>query len=444
MASGAHILVVEDDPTFSSLLEEILTGEGYQVTTRDNGRSGLMSLQRYEFDLILSDLRLPELNGLELYRAAREQGIAPPFILLTAFGTVEEAVAALKEGVEDFLTKPLKNPDELRQVVARSLRAQRNVRTLRVIQELEQAGLPPEKVIFAGRAMQPVRELLAQVAATPATVLITGESGTGKELAARTIHYWSDRSSGPFVAINCAAIPDQLLESELFGHEKGAFTGAVQARAGKFELASGGTLFLDEIGELPLGLQAKLLRVVQERVLERVGGSRELRVDVRIVAATNQNLPTLVKEKRFREDLYYRLQVFPVELPPLRERLDGLDAIVDYLLVYKAQQSGRAVPEVLQAAREQLRSYPWPGNIRELQNIIERAVILSKGAITAFSLNTTEQPFEDQGGVLKNRERDSILEVLAHCDNNRRLAAEQLGISRRTLQYRLKEYGIIP
>lgn len=444
MSSGAHILIIEDDPTFCALLAEILEQEGYRVTTRDNGRAGLMCLQRHACDLVLSDLRLPEMNGLEVYRAAREQGIAPPFIVLTAFGTVEEAVAAMKEGVEDFLTKPLKTPDEVRQIVAKALKHEQHSRTLRVMQQREADGLPPDQVLFAGSAMAPVRELLSQVANTPATVLISGESGTGKELAARTIHAWSDRHAGPFVAINCAAIPDQLLESELFGHEKGAFTGALQSRPGKFELASGGTLFLDEIGELPLSLQAKLLRVVQERVYERVGGTRVLKADVRIVAATNQDLPVLVKEKKFREDLYYRLQVFPIMLPALRERLDGLDLLVDWLLARACAVTGKPVPPVEPSAREQLQRYRWPGNIRELQNIIERSVIVAKGPISSFPLpiQLPEQSL-DSGGVLRNRERESILEVLTSCGNNRRMAAERLGISLRTLQYRLKEYGLV-
>lgn len=449
MSNTARILLVEDDVTFRSLLSAILEDEGYELVERDDGKAGLVTLQRQSFDLVLSDLRLPGLNGLELFRQATEQGIAPPFVLLTAFGTVEEAVAAMKEGVADFLTKPLKDPASLRSLVGRILNNGMKERTLAVLKERDEAGLPPDEVLFAGKAMQQVRSLIADVAPTQATVLISGESGTGKELAARMIHQASQRSKAPFVALNCAAIPENLLESELFGHEKGAFTGATQARQGKFELASGGTIFLDEIGELPLGLQSKFLRVLQERVFERVGGNREIRVDVRIVAATNRDLAEEVKERRFREDLYYRLNVFPIQLPPLRERRDGLPLLVNYLLLRTAAQTGRVAPAIAPQALKLLGEYDWPGNIRELQNYIERAVIISKGQITAEVLPDgvrQSRAIQDQsGGVcsLRDRERASILETLEGCGHNRRLAAEKLGISRRTLQYRLKEYGLL-
>ncbi len=448
--SAARILVVEDDATFRSLLVTILEDEGYEVAERDNGKAGLLTLQRQSFDLVLSDLRLPELNGLELFRTASAQGIAPAFVLLTAFGTVEEAVAAMKEGVADFLTKPLKDPETLRLLVRRLLTANNRERTLVVLEEREAAGLPPDEVLFAGMAMQPVRRLLFDVAPTPATVLITGESGTGKELVARAIHHHSPRLAAPFVALNCAAIPETLLESELFGHEKGAFTGATQARQGKFELAAGGTLFLDEIGELPLALQAKFLRVLQERTFERVGGTREMKADVRIVAATNRDLALEVRQRRFREDLFYRLNVFPLQLPPLRERRDGLAQLAGFLLQRAAQQTGRQVQGIAPDALEALVQYRWPGNVRELQNCIERAVILCKGP----SIRRVDLPeFVGQAVVpvtdgannvnLRDLERTAIIEALQDCGNNRRLTAEKLGISKRTLQYRLKEYGLI-
>lgn len=450
MSNATRILLVEDDATFRALLAAILEGEGYEVVEREDGKAALMMLQRQSYDLVLSDLRLPGLNGLELFRTATVQGIAPPFVLLTAFGTVEEAVAAIKEGVADFLTKPLKTPDSLRLLVRRILAESGRDRTLQVLQEQERAGLPPETVLFAGTAMEQVRQLIADVAPTTATVLISGESGTGKELAARMIHHTSQRAAGPFVALNCAAIPETLLESELFGHEKGAFTGATQVRQGKFELATGGTLFLDEIGELPLPLQAKFLRVLQERVFERVGGSREQRVDVRLVAATNRDLGVEVRERRFREDLFYRLNVFPIVLPTLRERRDGLPLLVEYLMGRAAAQIGRPVPEIAAEALQLLVGYDWPGNIRELQNVLERAVILSRGSITIANLPDLSPtvplgtPVVDPvGRGLRELERDAILDALAQCGNNRRLAAEKLGIAKRTLQYRLKEYGLV-
>jgi len=449
MNTTARILLVEDDATFRSLLAAILEDDGYELVEREDGKAALMALQRQSFDLVLSDLRLPGLNGLELFRRAQADGIAPPFVLLTAFGTVEEAVAAMKEGVADFLTKPLKDPETLRMLVRRILSNGIRERNLSVLKERDAAGLPPDEVLFAGQAMQQVRRLIADVASTQATVLITGESGTGKELAARAIHQASQRKDAPFVALNCAAIPENLLESELFGHEKGAFTGATQARQGKFELASGGTIFLDEIGELPFLLQSKLLRVVQERIFERVGGSREIKTDVRIVAATNRDLAEEVKERRFREDLYYRLNVFPIQLPSLRERRDGLPLLVNYLLQRAAIQTGRTVQDIEPQALEAILNYGWPGNVRELQNVLERTVILCKGRITVADLPdglhqtvVVSDPPKDDGN-LRARERASILEALEKCGNNRRLTSEKLGISKRTLQYRLKEYGLL-
>jgi len=448
MTNQAMILIIEDDPTFRSLLVAILEDEGYGIVEEEDGKQALLALRRRSFDLVLSDLRLPGMEGLDLFRSAKAEGIAPPFVLLTAFGTVEEAVSALKEGVTDFLTKPLKDPDALRALVRRTLENRRRELTLTVLKERELAGLPPEEVLFAGAAMAEARRLIGNVADTPASVLISGESGTGKELAARMIHLASQRREAVFVAINCAAIPENLMESELFGHEKGAFTGATQARPGKFELAAGGTLFLDEIGELPLALQAKLLRVLQERTFERLGGRREIRADVRIVAATNRDLGAEIREKRFREDLYYRLNVFPIHLPPLRERRDGLPILTEYLVLRAAQQIGRAISLVEPEVHAAFADYDWPGNIRELQNVIERAVILSSGRITLSELpelirRPVKQPSVTTDGSLQDLEREAILEVLAQCDGNRRLAAERLGISKRTLQYRLKEYGLV-
>lgn len=448
MTRAARILVVEDDPTFCSLLSDILKDEGYDLVEREDGKAALVTLQRQSFDLVLSDLRLPGLNGLELFRRATEQGIAPPFVLLTAFGTIEEAVDAIKEGVADFMTKPLRDPGTLRALVRRVLANSPQRRIAAMGQEPESFGLPPEDVLFAGKAMVDIRRMIREVAPTQATVLITGESGTGKELAAQAIHKASGRSAAPFVALNCAAIPETLLESELFGHEKGAFTGAIQTRQGKFELAAGGTIFLDEIGELPLALQSRFLRVLQERVFERVGGSRQVQADVRVIAATNRDLAEEVRQRRFREDLYYRLNVFPIRLPSLLERRDGLPVLVDFLLGRAIAQSGKAIQGIEPAALEKLMEYTWPGNVRELRNVIERAVILCKQKITVDDLPNAfcHDPVAtgaERSVSLRDRERAAILATLESCGNNRRLTAEKLGISRRTLQYRLKEYGLI-
>jgi DNA-binding NtrC family response regulator len=442
----ARILIVEDDTTFRSLLRDILTGEGYETVEAADGRRGRDLLRREQFDLVLSDLKLPGKTGLELFRESREETFAPPFILLTAFGTVEEAVAAIKEGVVDFLTKPLKDPETLRVLVRKALENSSTRRENQALKDAEASGLPPEELIFAGEAMVEVLRLVQDVAGTTATVMINGESGTGKELIARALHLLSPRKKGSFIPLNCAAIPENLLESELFGHERGAFTGAMQARQGKFELAQGGTIFLDEIGEMPLPLQAKLLRVIQERTFERVGGSREIKADVRIVAATHRNLAVEVQEKRFREDLYYRLNVFPLRLPPLRERRDALPLLAEYFIRRFSRDMGKKPTRLEPDALRRLRDHDWPGNIRELQNALERAVIIATGSIGVAQLPegiASGSLARQEEGLLKTREREAIMLALKKSRGNRRKAADELGISRRTLQYRLKEYGLI-
>ncbi len=440
-----RILIVEDDTTFRSLLRAILNGEGYETVEAADGRKGGDLLRREQFDLVISDLKLPGKTGLELFRESREETFPPPFILLTAFGTVEEAVTAIKEGVVDFLTKPLKDPESLRALVRKALEQSSTRRENQALKEAEASGLPPEELIFAGEAMTGVRRQVQEVAGTMATVMINGESGTGKELIARALHLLSPRRKGSFIPLNCAAIPENLLESELFGHERGAFTGAVQARQGKFELAQGGTIFLDEIGEMPLLLQAKLLRVIQERTFERVGGSKEIKADVRIVAATHRDLALEVQEKRFREDLFYRLNVFPLRLPPLRERRDALPLLAEYFIRRYSRDMGKKPVRIEPEALKRLQDHDWPGNIRELQNALERAVIIAGGSIGVAQLpeGIAAGPIRHDEGILKSLEREAIMLALKKCGNNRRKAAEELGISRRTLQYRLKEYGIV-
>ncbi len=438
-----HILIVEDDGTFRGLLADILEEAGHQITQAGDGAAGLAALKQGSFDLVLSDLKMPKMGGAELFRACRRLPAPPPFVLLTAFGTVEEAVAAIKDGVCDFLTKPLKDPASLREMVDRLLEEHRPT----VVEENDLIGLPPLEILFAGTAMLEVRRLAGEVAATEATVLIGGESGTGKELLARYIHLTSLRKAGPFVAVNCAAIPESLLESELFGHERGAFTGASAARQGRFEMAAGGTILLDEIGEMPLAMQAKLLRVLQERSFQRVGGNREIRADVRVVAASNRDLAKESAAGRFREDLYYRLNVFPVTLPSLRDRRDALHGLAGYFVRLHARGMGKKLTGIAAPAMKVLRSYDWPGNIRELQNVMERAVILARGEVTDAELPevirlAADGTQREDGGILKEAERDAIAAALKANAGNRRLTAERLGISRRTLQYRLKEYGM--
>jgi len=443
-----RILVVEDDDTFRGFLCTILEDDGHEVVAAADGVQGLALLRREQFDLVVSDLKMPGKSGLDLFRETRSDPTAPQFVFLTAFGTVDEAVAAMKEGAVDFLTKPLADPETLLVLVRRAIEGQARARIYLSLKESEAAGLPPEGLVFAGRGMLEVQKLVRSVAVTGASVLIYGESGTGKELVARTVHLMSPRSGSGFVPLNCAAIPDSLLESELFGHEKGAFTGAVQARQGKFELARGGTIFLDEIGEMPLALQAKLLRVLQERVFERVGGTREIQADVRIIAATNRNLQEEVAQRRFREDLFYRLNVFPLRLPPLRERVDAIPLLADYFLQRFSRQTGKKLKGIDEEARQALAAYRWPGNVRELQNVMERAVILASTSIRRENLPAevlqegarAQQPARD---ALKSAEREMVVRALQRHRGNRRLAAEELGISRRTLQYKLKEFGLL-
>jgi two-component system, NtrC family, response regulator AtoC len=443
-----RILIVEDDTTFRGLLAAILEDAGHEVVQAVNGAEGLARLQQASFDLVLSDLKMPKMGGIELFHASRFDQAAPPFVLITAFGTVEEAVAAIKDGVSDFLTKPLKDPATLRALVERLLLEQIRTRRLKAMDETELTGLPPLEILFAGAAMEKVRWLVGEVAATEATVLIGGESGTGKELLARYIHLTSPRKGGPFIAVNCAAIPENLMESEIFGHERGAFTGATTARQGKFELAAGGTIMLDEIGEMPLPMQAKLLRVLQERNFQRVGGSREIHANVRVLAATNRDLADEITARHFREDLFYRLNVFPITLPPLRDRLDALDDLAEFLVRFHGREMGKKLVGIAPSARKALRTHHWPGNIRELQNVLERAVILARNEITITELpdfiriaGKSSRPDEEHG-LLKEAERQAIMATLKATAGNRRLAADRLGISRRTLQYRLKEFGV--
>jgi two-component system, NtrC family, response regulator AtoC len=443
-----RILLVEDDETFRSFLQTILEDDGHEVQTAENGLKGLKILHQENFDLVVSDLKMPGKSGLELFRETRSDPAPPGFIFLTAYGKVDEAVAAMKEGAVDFLTKPLSDPDTLLTLIQRTLNTQSITREYLSLKESEAAGLPPEGLIFAGQAMQELRKLVHKVASTTTNVLIYGESGTGKELVARTIHLLSPRHTAGFVPLNCAAIPENLLESELFGHEKGAFTGAVQARQGKFELARGGTIFLDEIGEMPPSLQAKLLRVLQERVFERVGGTREIRADVRVIAATNRDLQEEVAGRRFREDLFYRLNVFPIHLPPLRERSDALPVLAEYFIRRFCHQIGKKLKGAEESASKAMMAYPWPGNVRELQNAIERAVILATDSIRLDNLPSGLVQQEGQGpqqsrDVLKATEREIIVNALHKHGGNRRLTAGELGISRRTLQYKLKEFGLL-
>ena len=437
------ILIVDDDELMRSFLVAILKEEGHRVEEARNGKEGLAKFLSAELDLVITDLRMPGLSGLDLMRQGRKEKPDTRWIVITAFGSISSAVEAMKAGATDYLTKPLNNPDELRHVVRRVLREAEAERTISLLSEELGRQFPPAEMIFLGEKMQEAYHLVQEVAPTPATVLISGPSGTGKELVARVIHQRSPRREKAFVAVHCAALAETLLESELFGHERGAFTGAVAARKGRFELADGGTIFLDEIGELPASVQVKLLRVLQERAFERVGGTKVVAVDVRIVSATNKDIKAEVLEGRFREDLFYRLNVFPLFLPCLAERPEAIIPLAKYFVERFAKAFGKKITGISPSAQSAMMEYGWPGNIRELQNIIERAVILSNGEIGIAHLNleiAEEAPPES--GLLQNVERETIQKVLAEVGGNRKKAAQILGISVRTLQYRIKEHGL--
>jgi DNA-binding NtrC family response regulator len=444
MSARYTILVVDDEPAFRLFVTTVLRDAGYEVTSAHNGAEALAILGARHFHLVLTDLKMPDVSGIEILEAVRRDSPETPVILITAFGTIESAVEATRKGAADYLLKPLKDPEELRRVVGRALH-ERSLEDAVAAQDGRGASPGEAGIVGQSPALRRVLDLARSVAPSPTTVLITGESGTGKELIARAIHRWSPRAEGPFVAVNCAALPDALLESELFGHERGAFTGAVAQRRGRFELAHGGTLFLDEVGDMSPALQGKLLRVLEAQEFERVGGTRTLRVDVRVIAATNADLGAAAAARRFREDLYYRLSVFPVQLPPLRQRPEDILALAEHFLGRLRRTLRKPVAGFTPEAQARLRGYAWPGNVRELENVVERAVILAQGdriGLAELSLLPVPGPPEEEGGELKVLEHAAILQALADTGGNRRLAARRLGIGLRTLQYRLKQYGM--
>ncbi len=444
MSARHTILVVDDEPAFRLFVSTVLRDAGYEVTAARGGAEALSLLGARHFHLVLTDLKMPDVSGIEILEAVRRESPETPVILITAFGTIESAVEATKKGAADYLLKPLKDPEELRRVVGRALR-ERRLQDAVAAERGDGTAAGGEGIVGHSPALRHVLELARSVAASPTTVLLTGESGTGKEVIARAIHRWSPRAEGPFVAVNCAALPDALLESELFGHERGAFTGAVAQRRGRFELAHGGTLLLDEVGDMSPALQGKLLRVLETQEFERVGGSKAVRVDVRVIAAANVDLGAAAVARRFREDLYYRLSVFPIALAPLRQRPEDILPLAEHFLARLRRSLRKPVIGFTPEAQERLRAYAWPGNVRELENVVERAVILAHGdriGLAELSLLPVPAPAPEDGGELKALEHAAILQALADTGGNRRLAARRLGIGLRTLQYRLKHYGL--
>jgi two-component system response regulator AtoC len=441
---GKSILVVEDDELMRSFLTTILREDGYRVTEAGNGKEGLERFLAGAYDLVITDLRMPGLSGLDLLLTGKREKPEPRWIIMTAFGSIGNAVEAMKAGASDYLTKPFRDPEELRHVIRRVLKEAEAEQTISLLSEELGKQFPPSGMIFLGEKMQEVQRLVQEVAPTPASVLISGPSGTGKELVARLVHQLSPRKARPLIAVHCAALTETLLESELFGHERGAFTGAVAARKGRFELADGGTIFLDEIGEITPSVQVKLLRVLQEQEFERVGGSQPISVDLRIISATNKDLRAETASGRFRDDLYYRLNVFPISLPPLIERPEAILPLADYFLKKFTIAFGKKIIGFSSTAGSALQEYEWPGNIRELRNVIERAVILANKEVEPRHLNMdlpTERALPREG-LLQAGERELILKVLNEAGGNRKQTAQKLGISLRTLQYRIKEYGL--
>jgi DNA-binding NtrC family response regulator len=426
----ARILVVDDDPSFRALLHDILEGAGHAVTEARDGEEALRFAAREPFALVLTDQRMPRRGGLELLTRLRATQPSPlPVVVLTAFGTIPEAVEAVRLGAADYITKPLESPRALLAVVDRLLGP---------------APSADDELVTGDPRMRELLDVVDRVAPRDVPVLVSGESGTGKELIARRLHRRSPRAAGPFVAVNAAALPETLAEAELFGHERGAFTGAERARAGRFEEAGGGTLFLDEIGDLPLALQSKLLRVVEERRVRRLGSERDLPVDVRIVAATNRDLERDVETGAFRRDLYFRLAVVTVALPPLRERVGDVALLARHFVTALALRHGVPPPELSAGALAALERHPWTGNVRELRNALERAVVVGGGApIGEEDLRLAAPAFAASPALdEETRDREAALTALKLSGGNREEAAHRLGISVRTLYYRLRRWGL--
>jgi DNA-binding NtrC family response regulator len=434
------ILIIDDDPGFRRLLETILAGEGYSVELGGSVADATRLAAKRQYHLVLSDLKLPDGDGLDVLRWFHEHSAQTPLIMITAFGTVASAVEAMKLGAVDYLGKPLSSPDELRLLVRRTLDSRQIEQEREVLREEQRARFACDTLIAQDPKMVSLLELATKVAPTNATALLTGQSGTGKEVLARCIHSNSPRAQRVFAPVNCAALSPTLIESELFGHEKGSFTGAVAQHIGRFERAHGGTLFLDEIGELDGNLQSKLLRVLQEKTFERVGGTRQISVDVRLIVATNRDLKRLVAEGKFRDDLYYRLNTFPLDIPPLRERPADIPVLARFFLARSAKNLRKPGLELSPEALDGLLRYTWPGNVRELENMMERMAILCDGQVRTVDLPITQK--EPARPVRWwDIERQAIDEALRTNEGNRTKAAKQLGISLRKLQYRLKEYG---
>lgn len=450
-----NILIVDDEESVRKLLTAVLKKEGYTVETATDGQDAVAKVAELNPALVLMDIRMPHMDGLSAFKAMQEKNKDLTVILMTAFAAVETAVEAMRLGAYDYLIKPF-NIDEVKLLVKRAMQLKSLTEEVKILHQELSHNFRLDRLLTNSVKMKDLYRIIGKVAPTNATILITGESGTGKELIANTIHYNSDRSGGPFVKMNCGALPESLLESELFGHEKGAFTGAISRKPGRFELAHGGTIFLDEIGEITPNLQVKLLRVLQEREFERVGGTETIKTDIRVIAATNRNLEEMILKGSFREDLYYRLNVVSVDVPPLRERKEDISLLADYFLHKFGQENSKAMSGFDAEAIAIMEEYHWPGNVRELANVVERAVIMSTGAIIfpedlppslsktplspePLSSGYTGKPLKE---IIKEVEKSIISQALGQNGYNKMKTARDLGLSRRALLYKIEEYQI--
>lgn len=453
MGDGRTVLVIDDDESLRRVVEYNLGEDGYRVLTAADGRSGLQRFQEAGVDLVLTDVRMPEMEGVEVLTRLKTMQPDLPVIMVTAHGTIDSAVEAMKLGAFDYLTKPFSR-EQLRAAVRQALEVAALAAENRQLRQIVSERFAFANMIAASRAMRAVTETASRVASSETTVLLEGESGTGKELLAKAIHVNSGRCRGPFVTVNCAAIPDQLLESELFGHRRGSFTGAVADKQGKFEAAGGGTIFLDEVGDLPLPLQVKILRVLQEREVDKVGDARPIKVDVRVIAATNRDLEKMVADATFRDDLYYRLAVVSIRMPPLRERSDDIPLLVDHFLSKHADRAGRVRPTIDTSVYLAFNMYAWPGNVRELENVIERALVLDRDGVVGLDdlpdrlraggqrIGNLKIELPDEGISLEEVERELLLAALEKHGWNQTRAAAYLKITRSTLLYRMQKFGL--
>jgi DNA-binding NtrC family response regulator len=453
MTESRTVLVVDDDPSFRRVVEYQLQEDGFRVLTAANASAALQRFHADRVDLVLTDVKMPESGGMELLARLRRLQPDLPIVMLTAHGTIESAVEAMKLGAFDYLTKPFTR-EQLRVILSKTFDVAALKQENRRLREVVAKRFSFTNMIAGSRAMHDVTDLASRVANTETTVLLYGESGTGKELLAKAIHFHSDRSHHPFVVVNCAAIPESLIESELFGHRRGSFTGAVSDRQGKFEAANKGTIFLDEIGELPLLMQVKILRVLQNREIDKVGESRPVKIDVRIIAATNRDLEKMVSDGGFRDDLYYRLAVVALRMPPLRERTDDIPPLVEHFVDTHTARLGRPRPTITRDVYSAFNLYTWPGNIRELENVVERALVLDRDGVLSLEdlpdrLRAREQglgrlriELPDEGLSLETVECDLLKAALEKHDWNQTKAAAYLDITRSALLYRMQKFGL--